>query len=405
MTQKLAMSPATCVLLLLATASVGRAQQVYVVGSPAPGVFSQEIQPAVDAATNGDVILVENGSYYAGFTIDGKGVSVVAAVDALVITGSASIRNLATGQTVLLAGIWSGDGVGLSLQNNAGAIWIESCFLAGGTSDIMSFTGVSIVNCASVAIERCQIGGGWGPISGPLQDAAAGLEVANSNVAISDTTCRGGQGGQLHLQPVLSCAGGPGARIQSGSVFASGTTFRGGDGGFAFPIPGAAPGGDGIVTFGAVSVVQCTFTGGLSGAGSTSPPGQPTVIGGAGTLDSLSHSARHFAVTSLAREGQPIEVNASGIVGESLGTLFSTSPASPQLLASYDGSLLLSLANAGGLLLGDIGADGALSITLIAPSLPVTVQAATFYLQSIFFDAPLTHVVVGPASALVVIAL
>ena len=62
-------------LLLAAGAS---AQSVFVVAPVAgPGVFSTDIQPAVDAAANGDLVLVRAGTYF-GFTIDGKGVSVVA---------------------------------------------------------------------------------------------------------------------------------------------------------------------------------------------------------------------------------------------------------------------------------------------------------------------------------------
>jgi pectin methylesterase-like acyl-CoA thioesterase len=91
----------TLALLLAAGAS---AQSVFVVAPVAgPGVFSTDIQPAVDAAANGDLVLVKAGTY-SGFTIDAKGVSVIAdAGAAAVANGLVFVSNVSASQRVLLS--------------------------------------------------------------------------------------------------------------------------------------------------------------------------------------------------------------------------------------------------------------------------------------------------------------
>src|SRR5262245_15566256 len=135
-------------LLLAAGAS---AQSVLVVAPVAgPGVFATDIQPAIDAAADGDLVLVEAGSY-SGFTIDGKGVSVVADVGAAADSnGRVIVRNVSASQRVLLQGLTvQGDDLAPAIVtlNDLGAIWIESCNVTGGTSDGPGLVAVSINSC------------------------------------------------------------------------------------------------------------------------------------------------------------------------------------------------------------------------------------------------------------------
>src|SRR6187402_812579 len=121
-------------LLLAAGAS---AQAVFVVAPVAgPGVFSTDIQPAVDAAANGDLVLVRAGTYF-GFTIDGKGVSVVADAGATVVAnGLVTVSHVSASQRVLLQGLTvHGDNSSSAIitQDAPGPIWIESCTVTGGT--------------------------------------------------------------------------------------------------------------------------------------------------------------------------------------------------------------------------------------------------------------------------------
>src|SRR5262245_13532469 len=108
-------------LLALLLGSAASAQAVFVVApAPGPGVFSTEIQPAIDAAVAGDLVLVKSGAY-AGFTIDGKGVSVVADAGASVdVNGSESVTHVSASQHVLFRGLTiHGDSVLPAITANA----------------------------------------------------------------------------------------------------------------------------------------------------------------------------------------------------------------------------------------------------------------------------------------------
>src|SRR4029079_10896693 len=96
-----------CALLAALQAPAGRHSggfpgHVLVVGSG--GTFA-DIQPAVDAARDGDAVLVRTGSY-SGFTIPDKSLVVAADAGATVdVQGSVRVDGLAAGRSVLVAGI------------------------------------------------------------------------------------------------------------------------------------------------------------------------------------------------------------------------------------------------------------------------------------------------------------
>ena len=92
-------------------------------GSSMPD-FTQ-LQPAINAAAEGDVILVKEGVYSGAF-IDGKSLTVQAEAGATVVTTTITIRHLAASQSTRLRGMTlSGVGYpGLLLYDNSGVIWI-----------------------------------------------------------------------------------------------------------------------------------------------------------------------------------------------------------------------------------------------------------------------------------------
>src|SRR5262245_16335265 len=93
-------------LLSLLLASSAAAQSVFVVApAPGPGVYATDIQPAIDAAANGDVVLVKPGAY-STFTITGKGVSVIADTGAnVVVNGLVFVSNVGASQFALIQGL------------------------------------------------------------------------------------------------------------------------------------------------------------------------------------------------------------------------------------------------------------------------------------------------------------
>jgi len=175
---------------------------VLVVGSGQP--FTQ-ITTAVAAAQDGDTILVKSG-WYAPFTIDGKGLTLVGDQGAIVFIGifgllpqQSTVKNLTVGQTVVLRGI---DGP-LALFGNAGSVRLEGCSIVGQAGDcsplgcIPATPAVDVRNCAPVAITRSSLEGGAGgsytvPGFDLCTNGAPGLAVENATVALYDTNLAGG---------------------------------------------------------------------------------------------------------------------------------------------------------------------------------------------------------------------
>ncbi|MBI3817745.1 MAG: hypothetical protein HY286_03555 [Planctomycetes bacterium] len=388
-------------------ATSASAQAVYVVAPvPGPGVFSTDIQPAINAAVNGDLVLVKAGAY-SGFTIDAKGVSVVADAGANVVAnGLVFVSNISASQSTLLQGLTlKGDtsSPAVILLNNPGAIWIESCNVTGSTQNPSGLVGVQISTCPSVVIQRCVMTGGSGITGGTTCKGAPGLHVANSTVTVGDSTCSGGSGATPLTTGPNAGLGAAGMRVLSSTtVFASGTTFKGGNGAPpALPqFPGGSP-GSGISTDGAVTSLECTIT---SGHGSPNfPPPPPVVTFGSGSYQALPGVARHFATTSPVREGQTTTITAGGVAGELTGFLFSTSPGPVELMLPFEGTLVLPGGNADWFALGAIPAGGTLSTPVVVPNLPPTVQSTIFWCQSVSFDAQFSYILIGPASAVVVL--
>lgn len=402
MLKTLTLTTFTLAFLLAAGAS---AQSVFVVAPvPGAGVFSTDIQTAINAAVDGDLVLVKGGSY-PGFTINAKSISIVADTGASVVTnGQVFVSNLAASQSLLLQGITvlgNSSVPSLLTLNSPGPIWIESCNVTGGTRSASGLVAVSINSCPSVVIQRSIMIGGSGAPGGTTDMGAPGLHVANSTVSVSDSQCVGGNGAHTTTGGPNAGIGGSGMRIVTGSVFASGTAFKGGNGAApAPPFPGGAA-GPGIHTTGAVAVFDCTLTVGHSSPNFPLPP--PIVVVGAGTAQTLPGVARHFVTTTPVREGQTATITASGVAGELTGFLFSASPGPLFLMLPLDGALALPAGNADWFALGTIPPNGTLSSQLVVPNLPATLQQMTFWCQSVFYDAQLTNIVIGPASAIVVL--
>lgn len=383
-------------LLLAAGAS---AQSVFVVApAPGPGVFSTDIQPAVNAAANGDLVLVKAGAY-SGFTINAKGVSVVADAGAAVVAnGVVLVINVSASQRVLLQGLTvHGDpsAPAIVTQDSMGPVWIESCTVTGGTRTGPGLVAISSNSCPSVVIQRCSLTGGNATTGGPVNMGGPALHVANSGVAVADSQCTGGNGAPTSTGS--GGFGGPGLRVLTGSVFASGTAFQGGAG--AAPVPPSFPGGlggAGINTEGAVTTLQCTFAGGPG-----FPNGAPTVVGGAGSLTIIPDVARHFSITSPVREGQALTITAGGVPGEIAWFLFAPSPGPIKLLLPFEGSLVLP-AGSSAFAIGMIPGGGSLTTPpIVVPNLPAALQGTIVWCQSLLFGSP--HAVIGPASALVLL--
>jgi hypothetical protein len=378
----------------LATPAVSAAQQVLDVAPT--GATYTEISQAVAAASAGDIVLVQSGTY-SSFTINGKSVDVIEAQGATaVVDGAVRVLNLASDEQVLLRGLSATVGVqtGLAhtLEDNEGFVWIEDCELSNiGLGWFSSPHGLTVIECAAVTLVRCEISGST---AGPAGD---GINADESNVTIHECSIAGGPG-SLGVSGVNH--GGDALSMQDSAIFATLSSFTGGVGGDGIKLDtpsfsvchNGGNGGDGVQMNGTTfDHLLCTFTGGAAGSGATgcSTPGLPGTAGQsinviAGTATNLSSctSAHSLVSTSPVTGGTNGSLVLTGVTGETAYVYASNLQGySPQ------GGLCGVIALGGSPvsnLMGTIGASGTLTATpgtsAVSPG-----TGFTLYLQPVFF--------------------
>jgi len=227
-----------------------------------PGVAFTTIGAAVAAASDGDLIVVRDGTY-PGFVLLGRSLSVVADVDAAPVVGLSAVEQTSTSDRVVLRGLTfrstgSCSGPGLYVDFGSGRNWLEGCDFGGcqglwvngsplGTTTAIRCTtsptfadGVRVMNGATVLLLDCETLGADG---GNQPD---GLEVGDGTVILDGGAVRGGAGA---FGSCTTCddggQGGDGLRQFGGEVHVRGTTFDEGLGGGACCAPGL-PGAAGL---------------------------------------------------------------------------------------------------------------------------------------------------------------
>lgn len=302
---------------------------VLVVGGGGP---HNTIQSAIDAASDGDVVLVRPGTY-AGFTVQNKGVAVVADVGGPVsLTGALIVRDVAVTSACVFSGLLvtppssptsSGGSNALQATNCAGSLRFVSCVLRGAANQCLGY-GPIISQCLNLAFVDCEIGGADGV------DANAGqsMYIDSSRIAFERTTLRAGRGGPCQL----NCwgydqagYGGDGTHIATNSIVMHyGGSVSGGDGGnYACVSPPTGRGGYGGrgMLLGSINVVarrlNCPIRGGAGGQGT--PPGSPGAAFLLGTGSSFgTYNGRERLITGprVAREGDLVTLDVHGQPGD-----------------------------------------------------------------------------------------
>ena len=344
------------------------------------------VQPAVNAASDGDVILVADGLALAAFTIDAKALTVV--VDGALNdfgAGQITVRNLAVNQPVTLRGLKGG---GLRLENNAGEVWLDTVRFSGGAGFPFgpSFP-LDVENCASVVIVNSLF------FPPNFSTVYASLQATNSAITAFDSNFLGSPGDNWG-----GADGADGVVLLSSQFHAEGCQIRGseGNGGYWCGLScGCQPfcssdgdGGAGISLDTPSSLRSRANTilggdGGLPCGGGTD--GAPIDNAG-GTVVDLFGIERHANAEPTAREGQRLTVYVQGRGGDITFLLVSENPLQTSLSTPYVGELFLG---AGFQLLpiGALDPLGTAAYDYTAPSLPAGERARLLTFQPVFFDA------------------
>ncbi len=399
--------------LTLAMAAAPVFADVLVVNA-AGGADFTAIQTAIDAAVDGDTILVESGSY-AGFTIDGKGLVVVEDTSANVqIQSTIVVRNVPLAGRVVLNGLKvkapttsSATSFGLHAQNNAGAIRLHACDIAGGDGAngapncsttlhaSPGSTGLQLENSPDVAFTECYAWGGKGGNHGcPIAEnpGAGGDAVVcqSSRVVAYMSEFFAGDAGSGGDGPA---SGGDAVQLDVGSgAFVAGSLVLGGHGSNpTFDLPSCGPagsGGAGLHWVGAPSFLW-RLGGLLDGGAGGSTPGcsnqgmQGPAALGIGAPFTFVVSPLALQIQSVAREGQTIAITFVGDPGDRVGLIESDDTAFLGV-AAWRGFLIVddSAGPKRSLKFGVIPPSGTLTRSFHVPMLPSGVESNVRYLQA-----------------------
>jgi len=392
---------------------------VYILGQP--GSYATP-QAAVDAAVDGDVLLVEDGSYPA-FTIDGKALTVLARnAGAVQINGQTTVRNTTAAQPVTLIGLEIRAGSqypmppsGLRLEDCDAAVRVQSCDLFGGlyADTYTAYVGHGLIatDCARVLVVGSSLRGkdaGYFPGYGPIPPGD-GLHARKSAVFVYDSHLVGGNGS--HETNPSGGAGGAGARVSGWHLFAAGTTFVGGNGGGGDYIgcTTSGDGGDGvkIISGAQARLLDNVYVPGQAGSFHTcgkGAPGQPIASDASSQVIQLPGSSSGLAGPTHTTDGASTPLSVEGQPGDAVWLLASARTAWLYLpvhsglgIVPYPWRMTVVPA-------GSIGASGTLALQLTLPDLPGAQPGWMWNLQTLCVE-PGGRSVLGPPLHMLVLNL
>jgi hypothetical protein len=324
---------------LIALSAPALASGVYLLRSDGSGrAFSgqQSVQNAIDAASDGDVVLVgpNTGPSYLQARIQGKSITLMSLPSTnVLLNGGIEIFGVAAGQRVIVSGLQISN---LVVHDNAGAVHVQYVVAQGVGGHANTFCpgyagyyAAELTNSSDVTLYSCQFLGQDGdpdydlPQPGGGGEGGKGLHINVSKVGVYNCIAQGGAGGDGHDCPG---PGGVGCSVSGNSfVLLSSCTIKGGTGGGAYQQPGVgagAAGGDGLSGGGAVHHVATSFTGGSGGAAycgflpCNGPAGQATAF--SGSLVAHSYAPTIVFGPALAASDAAWNLLLGGAVGESV---------------------------------------------------------------------------------------
>lgn len=412
----------TTLALALLTSATSAQGNVWTVGGV--GADFLQIQPAVDAASDGDLILVREsgGNPYSSFSVNGKSLTIqgegegeaVAVQSGLFSIGpltpvtilnvgplqSVTVRNLGFNSFTLddfadAARVWDCDG----------PVVFEDCEFYSWTR-----SGLDVIRSLGVTFERCTIesrGTYWYSYLGQVFESP-GLLSRDSVLFLHDCEVIGGPGfgaSSTFTGQIPASVGSPGMVVRSGQAFLQGTTVRGGDGGAGVAqlcAPGEAGGhavevGAWTTGPGLVRVFDSTLLPGGGGvpdpecALPAGPDGLDVFLEDGARVD-LDGVARSFVWSSPVREGESLDATYTGVPGDLVFLIYAPGPVQGFFFDSLQVAVHFDLVQFQTLFRGVLPASGELADSFLVPPLSPAKEFARVLGQVMIVDASLVDV-------------
>lgn len=315
---------------IVLTCGAAFASDVLVVAQNAgPGVDFTSLQNAIDAAKDGDVVLVKTFTG-AGATIAAKSLTlVVDSGNVAALSTPLTIHDVAAGSSVVVRGFnvaGPQNSAAVVVANCAGTVWIEGCKLTAPHGATVPSATLFIADSTDVVLLRTTANGanaaaGTGGIGAPAL-VATGL---TTRVSAYEATLRGGDASSAPMSHGVE--GGDAMRFEGLEAFVGGCSLTGGKGsGATIPFGGTGgAGGDGLVVPD-VHVHRVWQWGNVlaGGAGGGGPPDGATgnsIVDPGGVVVATGKLPRSLTAQAVARAGQTLHVKVGipggGLVGPS----------------------------------------------------------------------------------------
>jgi hypothetical protein len=391
--------PCSCAVLLLPSLAFAGVLRVGPGGFPTP-------QAAVDAALDGDTILIAPGNY-PGFTITDEALAIAVESSGVVNCGAVIVENLSSAKNVLVDGlrISAASGIALKLRSNLGSVRIQSCSLTGASAMVSnpSIIGVGayVTNSTDIVLRECTIDGGSGYSAWGASAGTDGLFARTSRLTLYGCTVRGGHGGWADPDSShWGGGGGDGLETPDSFVLAQETTFTGGSGGsggdgdFLSPGGGGGSGGHGIHlradspgTSPEAITRACTLTGGMGGIGGFwggpwGANGLPARVSVGVVRTPLQQELLNVTTPTSWPIGTLVPITVSAPVGSTVALLIG-----PDTVFAHNASTDYALHVPGPfyrrLALGVVPANGSITLNVLVPSPPGGLSTQAWHLQAL----------------------
>jgi hypothetical protein len=305
---------------------------------PSNPIGFAQIQPAIDAALPGDVILIRPlqnpNAVYDPFSIVGKQLALVGEITlGTVRVAAGEISQIPDGAVVMvrqLDFVGTPDTPGLVVEAGDGWVRLENLNITGGDgANIGPGAGLVVSNSDSVVATYCNIKGGNAVTGGGSAVGARGIDSHLSHLSVRGGSLLGGNGAAG--TPDVAGNGGRGgdaAWITGGFNFLSTVAVVAGDGGLASCEPGggcicgvSGDGGDGVSMHNANLVLEnIDAVPGNSpegGCGPTGSSGQQTVTVG-GSVLAVDSPVHDYWMSAPLQTPKPAKFHYKGEEGEAI---------------------------------------------------------------------------------------